>query len=280
MRRGLAGPVVALAGLGTSFGTALVVAVVGSLTTFNVFTFSLWLVLPVGAIACGFAAASGYYFTSKYLHYRPGLIILALMVAGAAAAQLLIYWLEYRFMQVGTAYVSDTMSFYDYLDRSLTTSHIRAGRTAADSGPIGSFGYWLAAIQFLGFLIGSILSFLMLRTHPSCSACSKYRQLLLEKSDEFSSRDHFLDHYHDLHAHQIGSREFYDRFWGGNSVHIETGTIRLRHTIYECPDCYGQTLQEVGEVFNGQDWKSVRGLSRSVAVPPGIDLQVMPQVEE
>ena len=274
MRREMATSTVALAGLGTSLATAGIVAVVGSLTNLNIFTFSIWIVLPVGAVACGLAAASGYYFVSKYLHYRPGILMLAMMVGAAALTQLLIYWLEYRFLQIGGLYISEYMSFSEYLDTSLTTAHIRAGRAATDAGPVGSFGYWLAAFQFVGFLVGSILSFLLLRAYPSCPRCSKYRVLLDEKTDMFSSEVEFYVHYDTVYSEGVGDRDFFDRFWNVHYVDsVERGTIRLKKSIYECPGCLDQTVSEDCEVFNGQDWTGIRALNRGIAIPSGVDIR-------
>jgi hypothetical protein len=55
---------VALAGLVTSILTAAVVAIFNLWAEFNLFTFSIWVIVPVGAIGCGFVAASGYYFAA------------------------------------------------------------------------------------------------------------------------------------------------------------------------------------------------------------------------
>jgi hypothetical protein len=38
---------------------------------FSFYTFSYWLIFPVGAICCGFVAAGGYYFGAKLLNHRP-----------------------------------------------------------------------------------------------------------------------------------------------------------------------------------------------------------------
>lgn len=63
---------VAFCGLVTSLLTAIAVVVFANLTGFNIFTLSVWVVVPVGAGLVGAAAASGYYFGSLYFHKKPG----------------------------------------------------------------------------------------------------------------------------------------------------------------------------------------------------------------
>ena len=52
---------VALCGLLTSLSTAVVLWWIGMRFGFAFYTYSLWLVIPVGALLTGFAGASGYY---------------------------------------------------------------------------------------------------------------------------------------------------------------------------------------------------------------------------
>src|SRR4051794_28901794 len=89
---------VALCGLATSVLVAIANVAIARMTGFNLFTFSIWLVVPVGALAIGFAAASGYYFGSLYFHKRPTAVLLVQMVAIAGLTQLLTYWLGYATM--------------------------------------------------------------------------------------------------------------------------------------------------------------------------------------
>src|SRR5688572_481945 len=86
---------VAACGLVTSVLTALAIVVVSRMTGLDLFTFSIWVVVPVGAILTGFAAASGYYFGSLYFHKRAGLPLLLQMVVIAGLTQLLIYYMQY-----------------------------------------------------------------------------------------------------------------------------------------------------------------------------------------
>jgi hypothetical protein len=188
---------VATCGLVTSFLTALLVAVIERLTGFDIFTFSLWFIIPAGAIGTGFAAASGYYFGSLYFHTRPNRLLLLQMVIVAGLTQLLIYYIQYATLILDDGRsVSDLIPFAQYLDVVLTKAHYRVGRGAHDAGEVGQLGYWLAAIQFVGFLVGGLSVFAFLSDHPVCAHCKKYLRVLAESNKLFGSSD-ALAIYHD-----------------------------------------------------------------------------------
>ena len=62
---------VAAAGLATTILTVAANALLHWLIGFNIFGFSVFFLVPAGAIACGFAAASGYFYAAKFFHIRP-----------------------------------------------------------------------------------------------------------------------------------------------------------------------------------------------------------------
>jgi hypothetical protein len=190
---------VAACGLVTSLLTALLVTVIERLTGFDVFTFSLWFVIPAGAIATGIAAASGYYFRSLYFHTRPNLLLLLQMVVVAGFTQLVIYYIQYATLILDDGRrVSDFIPFSQYLDIALTTAHYRVGRGAQiDTGEVGQFGYWLAVIQFVGFLVGGLGAFGILLGHPVCAYCKKYLRVLAKSDKLFDNADD-LASYHDI----------------------------------------------------------------------------------
>ncbi|ANM02914.1 hypothetical protein AMC78_CH00773 [Rhizobium phaseoli] len=140
-------------------------------TGFDIFTLSFFVFIPAGALICGAAAASGYYFGALWLHIRPTFLILAQMLLVAAIAQVAIYYGEYRLLDLGERKMaSDVVSFKHYLD-IYPSSTLRVGRGAVDTGTVGSFGRVLALIQFLGFIVGGVFVYVMLRVYPVCEKC-------------------------------------------------------------------------------------------------------------
>jgi len=275
MRRIIETGGVALAGLVTSLLTAGIVTLFDVWTNFNLFTFSIWGIVPAGAGFCGVAAASGYYLAAKYLHQRPTKILLLQMVVIAAFTQFLIYWLEYETLVVNGVRVATVVGFAQYLDITLTTAHIKIGRTLnTDTGEVGSFGYWLAFFDFIGFIVGGAVVYLNLQSLPTCEPCSKYLRIALKKADSFGDSDEFGQYFDGVYANPIDSREFAQHVGTEHSAgKAQEGTINLTTTVLECPHCFGQFVQETVQVFNGRDWKDVDDLKRFVEMPKGIDVR-------
>lgn len=265
---------VALAGLVTSITTAVAVAALDHFTGLNLFTFSVWVVLPVGAGLCGFCAASGYYLGAKALHHRPTPILLIQMVAIAAVTMALIYWFEYKTMQIDGVYVSTIVPFADYLDVVFTKTHMKMGRAAQiDTGEVGSFGYWLAVFDFIGFLLGGAVVYITLKDQPTCEPCNKYLKTLVKKKDSFSDTDSLAAYYDQEFVHPVDSPEF--------AAHVQTehtagkaerGAFNMETKVLGCPACGGQAVAEKVQVFNGRDWKDVDELKRFVQMPVGINV--------
>lgn len=275
MARILSSGGVALAGLVTSILTAILVALFHAWTGFNFFTFSMWILIPVGAIGCGFVAASGYYLAAKFLHQRPTKALLVQLVAIAAFTQFLIYWLEYRTLVVEGVNVSDFVSFGRYLDISLTKTHMKLGRAAhIDTGEVGSFGYLLAIIDFIGFIVGGVVTYFVLESHPSCQPCGKYLKTLVKKEDSFRDTDSFVAYYDGEFAHPVDSSEFALHVGTEHSAgKAEAGTVNLETRVWGCPKCNSQAVGEKAQIFNGKEWKQLDDLNRFIWMPDGIDVR-------
>lgn len=266
---------VVLAGLATSILTAIVVTIFDRLTGLNVFTFSLWVVIPAGAGLCGFAAASGYYFAAKHWHQQPSGLLLVQMLIIAAFTQMLIYWLEYQTLTVEGEHVADFVAFSKYLDVTLTSAHMRMGRAAqVDTGEVGSFGYWLAVFQFIGFIIGGGVVYLQLTDQHSCDECRKYLRKVITKADSFVDYGSFAEYFDGVYAHPVDSPEFASHVGRDPSAgKAGKGSINLTTLIYECPKCYKQYVKETTQVYNGSSWKDVTELNRFIVMPNGVDVR-------
>jgi hypothetical protein len=266
---------IAAAGVVTSIGTAIGVTLIDMWTGFNLFSLSILVVIPAGAGICGFGAASGYYLAAKLLHQRPSKFLLVQMIVVAAFTQALIYWLEYRTLVIDGIVVSNVIGFAQYLDISFTHSEMRFGRALQfNGGEVGSFGYWLAVIEFIGFLVGGAFVYMALAAQPTCLECQKYLRPSLKKKDSFSDVEELAPYYDNVYTYPVDSTEFAAHvgreFSAGKA---QKGTINLTTTVYECPKCFTQSVLEHVQVFNGRDWKDVNELRRFVNMPDGIDVR-------
>jgi hypothetical protein len=264
---------VAACGLVTSLMTVFLVVFVERLTGFDIFTFSIWLIVPVEAIATGMAAASGYYFGSLYFHTRPNALLLFQMVIVAGATQLLIYYVQYAtFVLDDGRRVSDFMPFARYLDITLTSAHYRVGRGARDVGEIGEFGYWLAAIQFVGFLIGGLGVFGILLSHPICEQCKKFFRVLANTDKLFISGNDLAQYHDSLFQLPVDSQQFAEMASAHHSAPATKGAWKLNMKLYGCPECKAQAIWNEVSILNGNNWKKIEKLSSKVAIPAGVSL--------
>jgi hypothetical protein len=263
---------VALGGLATSVVTAILVTVINNLTGFSLFTFSLWFIIPVGAIFCGGVAASGYYVASFLLHQRPTKLLLLQMAVITALTQLLIYYLEYATFDVDGVPASQLVSFTEYMDISLTRAHYSIGRAAQiDTGEIGDTGYWLALLQFIGFMLGGVFLYFYLAARPFCERCGKFFRLLKSKLDVFPDVEEFSAYYDSEFVDPVDSAAFAARVAQVHEAKVENGAVKLETRLLECPGCHEQLVRESVEVLRGE-WKPVPELTRGVAIPKGIDV--------
>lgn len=266
---------VALFGILSFALTVAFVTALERITGFNLFSLSVWVVVPVGAMITGAAAASGYYFGSLLFHTRPTWFLLVQILIVAAIAQMSIYYGEYSTMVLDNGVrVADRIGFFQYLDLVLTSAHLRVGRAQTDAGEVGSFGYWLAAFQFIGFILGGVATFLFLRFHPVCQKCSRYLRTLATRKQHINDRDAFSAYYDNLFDHPVDTQGFADwMHYDPDAKHIGEGTILTTSSLKGCPHCKTQVVEQRVQIFGGKDWKDVPKLSRNVAIPDGVDLR-------
>jgi len=171
------------AGLATSLGTVAVVWLGIALFGVDLSSLSVWIVVPVGAVAAGAVAASGYYIGAVRTETKPSLQLLVNMVLIGASTFLLIQYLAYRSARFddGTS-VASYLPFWDYYLQSLTQKRlIFRHNLSSPTEPVGSWGYVLEGIQFVGFMLGGLATYGYLADKPYCTQCSRYyrtKQLL------------------------------------------------------------------------------------------------------
>lgn len=149
---------------------------------FNVFGFTLWLIIPVGAIIVGMLAASGAFLAARLLHVRPTTLqsLVSSVVIGTATMAL-IYYLDYQALTVRGVRVREAIDFWSYLDLVLTKTSIRSMK-GADMAPPGGLGYLLALIKLAGFVIGSFIIFAFIGALTVCWRCGAYMSSLRSRT--------------------------------------------------------------------------------------------------
>ncbi len=142
MKAALQNTVVSIFGLIASMLTALLLWQLDNLSGFAIYTFSLWFVVPAGAIACGFVAAAGYYVGAVLCGHRPTKTLLLNMVIISISTFFTIYWLAYSSQSVKGRPLSELVPFSHYLQLVLENQAMEFrfhGVKVGDTGALGHF---------------------------------------------------------------------------------------------------------------------------------------------
>jgi hypothetical protein len=265
---------VVVCGLITSVATSLVVVFASKIIGIDIYTASVWGVIPIGAIFAGGFAASGYYFGCVYFNKHPDKWLLWQMLVVAALAQYLIYYVGYATLVLDDGRsVSDVISFGSYMKLTLTKSHLHVGYVSGETPELGWLGYGMAVIYFIGFLLGALLAWGLLRIKPFCSTCNVYLRKLFKRSRSFPDSDAASSYYDHVFTHAFDSQEFAAMIKGQQKVAKPTnGAVMIDTFLHACPKCSTQLIEEKVQVHNGKSWSESVKLGRRISVPSGTNL--------
>jgi hypothetical protein len=146
-------------GLLTSVATVLLLRAIERRFGIALYGWTLWLVVPAGALCAGLVAASGYYLGARSLHARPSKILLMNILLASTATFFVIHYLHYTSAAVDNRPVSELVSFGTFMDAEIRTASMAfyyRGIKAAETGAVGHWGYGLAALQVLGSAAGGV----------------------------------------------------------------------------------------------------------------------------
>lgn len=259
-------------GLVTSVLTAIALEVIERLTGFSLFTFSFWVVIPVGAILCGFAAASGYWLGCRWLHVRPGGLLALQMVLVAGATYLLIYYLQYATYALEDGrMLSEVMEFPAFLKIALTSAQYQFGHAGSGTVEVGRFGYWLGGLQFIGFLVGGLAVQGLLAGKPYCDGCRKYLGVVVKAEQHFATAAEAASRAQAVAAIDPSQAGFTDlcRTVAGKGAE---GSGRVTIELFECPGCFDQRVRVAAHQHVRKEWKDL-GNAQTVKVQRGVDLR-------
>jgi len=251
--------VVGLCGLFTSVLVALLLYWLDTTLDFGIYNFSLLFVIPVGAIGAGFVASSGYLLGAKAFGMRPTPRLLLSMVLISVGCYFLIHYLSYVTIEVqsqnGAHALREIMSFGDYLD--LMIRNMTIGRPGHDPDPksaLGAFGYVFAVLQALGFCVGGLFLYFVLRNTAYCEDCQRY----LVKQDRldryFAEQQDFQDAAGSFDGKQAAV--WHEGLLGLGKPKAKKGQnfgIRLRRHC--CKTCDYRFARLSLLVRNGAEWK-------------------------
>jgi hypothetical protein len=188
-----------LFGIISLFLSILVPTLVLTFTDFQIMGFSLFFVIPVGAIAIGYIAGFGYYkglvksniYVSKK-HIVVGLFIALICIFGLKYAEYSITYLDpitggITYALTGVDHISNyeidgygKLNFINYTRLIIESTPISFSYRARSMGEISNptVSWVFAFIDFLGVIAGCLYVGISKRTLPYCHSCQLYNKEL------------------------------------------------------------------------------------------------------
>lgn len=241
----------------------------------NIFSLSVWGILPMGAIMVGVAAASGYYLGAVWLHRPPTKILLFQMIAVAGITQLTIYYFDYLLvLQNNSQITTDLFPFTAYLKLRFTHMSIEFFRPHMNTGEVGAFGYVVAVIQFAGFLLGGFGVYNKLRSKLICNDCTQYFRVLSNKLQRFADYESAATHYHALTNANFSSPEYVQILHSSTGAGPRgLGKYSTSSILFGCPNCGQQAVEDkLLVVTEKKSYRDEQGERRCLLVPKELNL--------
>jgi hypothetical protein len=179
-----------ICGLLTALLTAFLLFAIHQVTGFAAYSFTLFFIVPVGAILSGFLAASGYYLAFAIFKARPTKMILLVIVSISTGTFFLVQYLDYHYLRLDGQPVSNMITFPTYLSavlQHMSLSFRIGGASLGSTGSMGTFGYVVAALHILGFSLGGFAVYGVVASNPYCERCSRYLSFKASQERYFSS---------------------------------------------------------------------------------------------
>lgn len=247
-------------GFATSTGVAWLSWWMAANWDFAIYTWMMWFVVPIGAVACGFAAATGYWIGARLFNHRPSRGILFNIVLVAFTTFFAIHHFHYTNDKVMGRPLSSLMSYSDYLIEVTENMTYKSTKSSSsDAGTqLGKLGWGVAALQVIGFSVGGFVVYGMLTSVPYCDRCAKYLSQKKTKVAKWKDVTALQPAYDsvlglmqqgqlqaaiDKHA-TLGE----DRRMGINAM--------LNFELRKCPTCEARRLRLNAQVRNGNNWNT------------------------
>lgn len=246
--------VIALFGVATAVATAFANVMLINSMEFDLFSLFLFFIVPVGALIIGALATSGFYIGSSLLHKRADKFLLLLMFLVAALTMFLMYFIQYSMINVqGDIKLSDVMGFREFVELSFTEM------SYGDSGAVGSFGYLIGGVQFLGILGGAWFVYSMLSGKAGCEICGNYFSSKAKKTLKLENTEGLQGYLDNLQGKSVESAEFAQVMSETENAGagLSNETVRIDKELLACSGCEGQAMNMKVKVLDDGEWHDV-----------------------
>lgn len=164
-------PLIYLSGITTSVIALFLILLITKYLDFNLLGFYVW-IFPIGAFIAGMASGSGYTICSRKLKVKRG----KWLAVSVGIIAVTIYFLFHYLVYVLTASDSSFSAFITNTLDSASNSSLTIGKSFKSKiDNVGYAGYGFLALEYIGFMIGSLAVVLPEKESSiCCEACKKY----------------------------------------------------------------------------------------------------------
>ncbi len=229
---------------------------------FAVYTWMANVIIPIGAIICGFVAAIGYWIGARVFNHRPSRMLLLNIVLVSLTTFFSIHELDYSHARVDGMPLAQIMSYPAYLvevTEHMTYRSMNHSSSSPDEGtPLGRWGWGVAALQVVGFSLGGFLVYGMLASATYCERCSMYFKRVWHRATKWKDKASVGAAYQEL-AGMLGQGKLQaaiDRHAAtGDGGRLSKGILTMQ--LHKCPGCENRQLRLLGQFRRGNQFQKV-----------------------
>lgn len=252
-----------LFGAATTLLTAWVLSLVEQNYEFSFYSFCLLFFIPVGAIASGFAAATGYWIGSKVVNQKPTRRLLVNILILSVGAFFALHFMNYAIQEVQGEPLRQMIGFGDYLRFVHTHTSLSISfhsTNIGDLGELGTAGYFFGALQIAGFAIGGIVVYLIIKAQPYCEPCERFLKSRWTEERFFSDSEQALA-FRNQAAGRMQQQQFSELVADYESLENKKATkgseIRMKLKIWGCPCCTQRLIELEASRLVQNNWAAI-----------------------
>lgn len=246
---------------------ALAVHWLDSYFDISILGFSLFFIVPVGAIGAGFFSALGFMIGARVLQSKPGISILFGVLILSISAWFLVKYLDYREAHVEGVPLSQVVSFGEYLHETIVSTEMvfrNHGREVGATGKVGLWGYPIALLEIIGLSLGGLAIYGILCSMPYCDGCQRFFASSPEQSVTVADQaslalleSSIRDLCQENHLHEVITlfQEFLEE---QKPLSNKKDPFRVKLQHWKCQGCEAERLEYQVERKNGQEhWTKI-----------------------
>lgn len=256
-----------LGGVATATGIMFLVFELETVANFNLFMFSLWGIIPIGAILVGGLCCSGVVIAAKALNVRPSMGMLGALFLLALYSIALFYWLSYQRDMASYGFTSADLSYVGYVNEYLSNLTF-SFRRSSSAVPLGEWGKLFALIDLIGFMIGAWFVYFLLSGSDACDQCGNYLKKVETKRTYYDDPDEFGFYYNSFSQGGVSDKTVEAVIKSGaTKADLNRHTLSWDKQIMTCKDCERFFWKDNVSGYNGKDWQDIGELKRLFNIP-------------